>query len=1102
MAHEHKTGVSGVYDRTPLNPDWARVLFREDRIAQAAEINEAQSIIEGRGRRVSDRLMTDGARLEGAEISVSIGSFTPDVASVLLTPGMVYAAGDVRTLPEHRFNDIPTSGVISIGIRIVSEIQTEEDNPDLLGLHPGTEAEGEAGAVREIERAVWGWSGDGITGDLYQVYMLKDGAPVDQTAPASMSDVSVAIATYDRDAHGSYVVNGCKVYALGKVGDAQHFSIGEGVANILGNKRTRTFALRHQEVEEWDISTVDAEVQTFADNGTGTAVIKVNHGPISALNSAIITKQRTVTITKGVAGSLDALPNTSVSALIEVKQSSTIYVAGTSYRLTGDRVDWSPAGAEPAPGSTYSVTYRYLEAVQPSAMDDDTLTLTGGVTATPVLLSYSWKMPRADLLCLDRDGLPVYVYGISSPAHPRAPAQPSTLLALAQIVNDWRGPPEVINTDVRSVPYSEMWVYFRKMFDMMDLIAMERLKSDIGSREPVAKKGVFVDPWIDDSMRDQGEAQTAAIVRGTLQLGIDVAVHRFTIESPTLLDYSEEVLIAQELVTGSMKINPYQNFNALPIGMSINPAIDFWTDRRTDWASAVTEQIAGPVTSQVIRTSEFDFFSAATVVNSTISDSQSSTANNRVEQIGQRNEQLPFLRQIPVDYKISGMSEGEILTELTFDGINVKPAGTQVANAAGEINGVFTIPPNVPAGSKRLLASTAAGRVAVSTFVGQGSINIDVLRQVTTVTVSTNRIIREVTSIGLGGGGGDGSSDRAEAGDPDPLAQTFSLMQGRFVAGVDFKITAVGDRANDILVEIHPVENGFPTTEVLAQATVRMAEVNTGDWLEARFSTPLWLNPGVEYAIMLKTNDADHAVAIATIGDFDAAAQRFVSGQPYTVGVLLSSANARTWTAHQSSDLAFRLVGCVFAPTTKTVELGTLNVTNMSDVLILAGIEKPTAAAELIFEIELPDGDKVKILADQAWQLTQYVTGAVKVRAILTGSRNVSPVIYPGSMLIDGELKTSGTYVTRTFNMGAAIRMSAFVKAMLPAGSTMLVEIDNGSGVWTEVDMHSADVLGGGWVEREYRKTPYTATSGRLRITLTGSPSARPMIADMRATAI
>lgn len=1047
--YNHSSGLPGVYDRSPDFPDWARVLFREDRIAQAAEVMEMQTILEGRGRRVSDRIMRDGDRIEGADILVNALAGT-----VTLSAGKVYARGDVRNVPDAVLAAVPMTGEIPVGVRIVRSVVTEVEEPDLLGLHIGSEAEGEAGAGREVETVEWGFLGDAGEGDLYQVYLLKDGVAVDQTPPPGLSGVNQAIALYDRDAHGSYIVRGCEVRALGLIGGGQNFSIGAGTANILGFKRTRDFSLRHVEAEDFDTDTVDAEPHTFTDGGTGTAVITLNRGPLNAVATAIITKQKTVTLTKGVSNSLDLLPDSSVAAIISVVQGGTTYVASTDYVLNADRVDWSPGGAEPTTGSSYDVTYRYLDAVTPVSTTDDTVTLTGGVTGTTVLLSYTWKLPRYDLICLDAAGLPVYVKGVSSAASPQAPAQPTALLALAEVRNDWRGTPTIVNTDVRSVPYVELWAYIRRLFDALDLIALERLRRDIDSREPVAKKGVFVDPWESDFYRDQGEAQTAAIFDGEMKLAIDPTLYRLGPTAPVMLDYVHEVVIRQELATGCMKVNPYGNFQPLPGEIELDPATDFWTEQETQFLSPQT-QVFGPRNGVVV------------------------SATTRTELVREEERPAEFLRQIPINFTIRGFGAGEPLIALTFDGLNVMPPGL-VANGVGTITGSFTIPANVPVGTKRVRAEGGGGTVAEGRFVGEGVIEIDVLRRVTTIRRRAER-----------------TSDGA-----DPLAQTFTLTEARFISGVDLRFCAIGSLTNDCLVEIHAVENGFPTPDTLAQARVNMTGVTLNAWHQVRFELPVFLTADREFCIMVKTDDPDHALSIGRIGDFDAAQQRFVGAQPYAVGVLLSSSNALTWTPHQNEDLTFRLVAARFAPTTKTVDLGTVSVSDMSDLLIRAGVELATADASLVFEVERASGDVTRLLPGQPWELTEYVTEAVEVRAVLNGSALVSPVLYPGVLFISGKVRATGTYISRAFSMGSAIRMSAFVKSKLPAGSALTVEIDAANDVWTAVTQFAQTILDDGWVEREFRRTPYTATVGRLRLTLSGTPAARPVLADFRAVSI
>ncbi|KAK2577782.1 hypothetical protein KPH14_000685, partial [Odynerus spinipes] len=125
--------------------------------------------------------------------------------------------------------------------------------------------------------------------------------------------------------------------------------------------------------------------------------------------------------------------------------------------------------------------------------------------------------------------------------------------------------------------------------DLYALVAEERLRSDANSREPTTKKGVFVDPFFDDDMRDQGIVQFAAIVNKELILPIDVEI--INVErgkEPYLLPYELEPVLEQLLQTSEVRINPYQAFDPVPAKVTITKNIDHWTEVTTNWKSLVT----------------------------------------------------------------------------------------------------------------------------------------------------------------------------------------------------------------------------------------------------------------------------------------------------------------------------------------------------------------------------------------------------------------------------------------------------------------------------------------------------------------------------------
>ncbi|MCZ8098846.1 MAG: DUF4815 domain-containing protein, partial [Burkholderiales bacterium] len=696
--------------------------------------------------------------------------------------------------------------------------------------------------------------------------------------------------------------------------------------------------------------------------------------------------------------------------------------------------------------------YRYNASVTPDSVTDTTVTLSGGVNGTTALVSYTSKLPRKDILCLDMSGRPVYVKGVSARAGALAPLPPSNLLKLAEVWNDWLGTPSVNNNGTRNYTADEQRRLFDRLINVLEQFDRSDLAIDITSREPVAKKGIFTDRFVDDFYRDQGAAQTAAINRGTLQLAIDDVLIERSPNGAELLPWVEEIVIRQDLATSSFKINPYQNFTRMPAGLTLEPAVDFWTDEVSTWTSPVTREFV-------------------TAPN----EPPGQTTINEVTEI--RRVNASTLRQISLGVHLEGFGVGENLATLTFDGVNIKPAGTQTADSNGEIDLTVTIPAGIPVGRRLVRATGAVDSFAEAIFVGEGTVDITTMRRVTLIaraapdpiivvqnnTTIINQIeIQQITQnvIVAGAQGIDNPAGGGEGGGNDPLAQTFTLPEPRHIVGVNFKITAVGDETNGLRVQLANVSNGLPTREVLGEAFISMVGVEPGDMIEARFAYPIPCRADREYCFVILTSDGEHSVAAAKLGDIDIPTQTRVSSQPYTVGVLLTSANRLTWTPVQEADLTFQLVAADFTSNTRTVNLLTAELDTISDLLVRGVIELPTDAATFRYEVVRAGGAVIPLAAGQVRAFSEYLTETVTLRAVFAGTRTISPVLFPGTLLIGGRIRTSGTYITKAFDMGSAVDVRAVVSTFLPAGSSLDVHVDAADNTWVALSSTGSSVLG------------------------------------------
>jgi hypothetical protein len=644
--------LTGYYNRFNAANRYDELLFRAGKGLQSAELNEVQSTVIDRLKRIADAVFKDGAVISGTPPTISGSNVTCPLS-------LIYLRGAVREIAARSFT-IPTTGLVRVGVYLLDEEITELQDATLRDPALNTRNYNEPGAGRLRTTGTWGREGDGGTGVFYPVYTVIDGTLLNQGGGNVGDAFSEALARYDRESNGNYIVTGLSVTALGLAAGVNAFSVKDGTGNIFGYKIDKLASTRLNYAEDPDIEVVDAEPDTFTGTTGGSATIQLNRAPVESILEVIITREKTVTITRGgFSGGQDTLPDVSVLSIQSITQGGTTYVANTDYFLNGDKIDWSPGGAEPAPGSTYSITYRYLGNVTPSAVDlqAGTFTVTGAVNGTLVLTDYRWKLPRYDRLCIDRDGNFSRIKGISSRFTALPPAVPANLLSLATIRQKWGETPEVVNDGIRAIPFDQLERMRSLIVDLFDLVALERLRNDISSREPSSKRGVFVDPFIDDDLRDQGITQTAAIVDGTLQLPIAPTVY----QAPTnntqdwMLPYTEEIILEQTRQTGSSKINPYQAFDPIPAAVVLTPAVDRFTVINTVWTSPSTQQIS--------------IFMGTTGRFSSVT-----TTSTRTELLSETERPAEFLRQIQINFALDGFDPGETLTEVKFDGIDVTPA--------------------------------------------------------------------------------------------------------------------------------------------------------------------------------------------------------------------------------------------------------------------------------------------------------------------------------------------------------------------------------------------------------------------------------------------
>ena len=645
----------GYYDRFDASKGYEKNLFVAGAGLQSAELNEIQDYANHQIQSIGNAMFQDGNVVKDAAIIVN-----PTTGAVIAEAGMIYVMGAVRGVSASSFT-IPTVGNIAIGLYLKETVVTALDDLALRDPASGTRNYQQPGASRLKRQVVWGFVGDGQAGEFYPVYTVIDGVQISKVSPPNVDPITQSIAKYDRDlSGGDYVVTGLAVTIQPDVNGKQEYSIAAGRARVNGYAVELSTSSRMVFDAQADTLYIDSEPYTSTTLAAQT--ITLAQSPIANITKVGITSQKTVTLIHGAYnGALDPLPDNSVLSIVSVTQSAITYVAGADYKLTAGKVDWSLMGSEPATGSTYSVTYQYMTAVVPTAVTSTSLTVKGAVVGSLILVSYNFYLPRFDRIALASDGSFVWVKGVAAEWSPQVPSISNSLLPICTIQQTWDTNRSIINDGVRVVPMNDIVAMNDRINYVLGLVAQQELTMGIHTREFGAKKGLFVDPFLDDSQRDSGTSQTAAVINGTLNLPILAVANNTTgdITKAQSLPAIQVVDLSQALKTSFMQVNPYMSFAVTPAVITLTPAIDIWTEISTTWAA--------PVTTYVYDSYGWwwwwwGWYGWGWQRSSTSTNTLSSTS-----------VPAQTLRQIDIDFSISGFEANENLIVTTFDGITITP---------------------------------------------------------------------------------------------------------------------------------------------------------------------------------------------------------------------------------------------------------------------------------------------------------------------------------------------------------------------------------------------------------------------------------------------
>lgn len=440
---------------------------------------------------------------------------------------------------------------------------------------------------------------------------------------------------------------------------------------------------------------------------------------------------------------------------------------------------------------------------------------------------------------------------------------------------------------------------------------------------------------------------------------------------------------------------------------------------------------------------------------------------------------IPWMREREVKFDVAGLKPSVNLVA-SFDGVSVtaecKPDGgvygdTLKTNAAGSIKGTFKI----PAGKFRtgarvfrlednIISPTTS---AVFTYEASGMlqtkqesiISVD-NPQLVPKTVEQQKVVqRNGKWVSVSNNTQTSTSQSTKKEWYDPLAQSFLVAEttGVFIESIDL-FFRTKDSSLPVTVFVVETENGYPSQRKVpfSEVTLIPSSVNIDPAgrtaTNFKFSDPVYLAGGSEYAFVIMSNSNQYEVGVGKIGGkqfrLDSTSGTWkndgaiVTKQPYT-GVMFKSQNASTWTADQERDLKFTINRCVFNTNTANFNLKCkdLRVTNQDGfdltTMMLNVDTLRLADTQMTFKVGLVNAamqdveNKTNYEMNTVSKLVSTTGGVDPIRVETTMKCNnsyASPVVnlqrnglVGVSNVIVGKptdpLKNAGTYVSHTVNL-------------------------------------------------------------------------------------
>lgn len=403
--------------------------------------------------------------------------------------------------------------------------------------------------------------------------------------------------------------------------------------------------------------------------------------------------------------------------------------------------------------------------------------------------------------------------------------------------------------------------------------------------------------------------------------------------------------------------------------------------------------------------------------------------------------------------------------------------GTTEGSVKADINGRFTatfkVPTNVPCGSVEVVVKNDHNR-GTAVYKAQGR------RQVIQDTVFKTKVVVNTT---------------------DPLAQSFVFTEDTILTKVGVYFQAK-DEVKNIVFQIRNMVNGYPGTIVYDEEVIEVADIKTSEdssvVTEVTLSQPVYCSANTMYCFSILSDSDNYSMFTATLGEMDILKKVAVTSQPYTAGVMFSSSNQMTWTAHQTTDLKFDLYKAEFKEK-GVIVFSDITTEEINRFVVAANsVDYKNAGIDWYYRLS----------ADSNWlPIDTYVSldldrlsSMVQLRCELNTKYSSSPILAGDCVNLIGFIEElQGVYISRTVFMNEPFNtINLSYEAALPSGTEVKPKYSLDNISWNDFDSDGdPEPLSLEFNRYKFKKEslPASTTMYKLRIELKSSNAlARPRV--------